>query len=162
MEFPPAKPNLHSKHQYNMQYSTVYRENAVTSCLKCNGRKGSRLLSELKFIGMKLHSQPRAPTRHELATKAGKMLPRKVHSTWKPYLGMVADVADAKHDMGMYDDEEEYDSAYRNPHDQAGTASASSSTKHTKAGKKKKKAGKKKAPSMQQQEQEDMQTVPRR
>ena len=40
--------------------------------------------------------------------------------------------------LGIGDDEEEYDSAYRNPHDQAGTASASSSTKHTKAGKKKK------------------------
>jgi hypothetical protein len=38
---------------------------------------------------MKLHSTPRAPTRHELALKAGKMLPRKLHPTWQPFLATV-------------------------------------------------------------------------
>ncbi|CAB9515811.1 HNH endonuclease [Seminavis robusta] len=65
-------------------------ENAVTSCLKCNGRKGSMLLSDLKSVGMRLQTKPRAPTRHELAIKAGRMLPhRKFHPTWQPYLGAV-------------------------------------------------------------------------
>jgi hypothetical protein len=67
------------------------RENAVTSCLSCNGRKGNKLLSDLKALGMKLHTKPRAPTRHELALKAGKMLPRKVHPTWQPFLGSLWD-----------------------------------------------------------------------
>ena len=46
------------------------------------------MVRDLKSVGMKLHSKPRAPTRHELALKAGKMLPRKVHPTWEPYLGL--------------------------------------------------------------------------
>jgi 5-methylcytosine-specific restriction endonuclease McrA len=67
------------------------RDNAVTSCLSCNGRKGNKLLSDLKSLGMKLQTKPCAPTRHELAIKAGKMLPRKVHPTWQPFLGSLWD-----------------------------------------------------------------------
>ena len=52
------------------------------------------LVSDLRSIGMKLHSKPRAPSRHELAMKAGKMLPRKVHPTWQPYLSSVMDEED--------------------------------------------------------------------
>lgn len=63
-------------------------ENAVTSCRKCNGRKGSILPQHLKQIGMKLLREPRVPTKWELAANAEKMVPKKVHSTWKPFLGM--------------------------------------------------------------------------
>ena len=45
------------------------------------------LVRDLKQVGMKLQKEPRAPSRRELAAKAGKMLPRKVHPTWQPYLG---------------------------------------------------------------------------
>mmetsp|Transcript_5566 Transcript_5566/g.16156 ORF Transcript_5566/g.16156 Transcript_5566/m.16156 type:complete len:400 (-) Transcript_5566:74-1273(-) len=68
-------------------------ENTVTCCRKCNGRKGSRLPSELGPIGMRVLREPRCPSTWELAAEAGKMLPRKVHSTWAPYLGI--DVEDA-------------------------------------------------------------------
>lgn len=63
-------------------------ENAVTSCRKCNGRKGHILPSDLKRIGMRLKREPRVPTKWELAANAEKMVPKKVHSTWKPFLGM--------------------------------------------------------------------------
>jgi hypothetical protein len=70
-------------------YTPTYelRENAVTSCLKCNGKKGSTPVSQLRSIGMKLHKEPRCPSQYELATRAAKMVPKRVHSTWKPYLG---------------------------------------------------------------------------
>jgi len=63
-------------------------ENAVTCCKACNGRKGSTPLSELHRIGMRLLTAPRAPTQMELAAKAAKMVPRRVHPTWKPYIGL--------------------------------------------------------------------------
>ena len=63
-------------------------ENAVTCCRKCNGRKGSLDLSEIKSIGMQLLRPPRTPTQYELAKTASRMLPRKVHPTWEPYLGI--------------------------------------------------------------------------
>jgi len=50
---------------------------------------------------MKLHAEPRAPTRHELAVKAGKMLPRKVHSTWQPYLTFMETSNDDENDESM-------------------------------------------------------------
>lgn len=86
------------------------RENAVTSCLTCNGRKGNMLVRDLKSIGMKLRTEPRAPSRRELAGKAGKMLPRKVHPTWQPYLGGLAAPDDTNTPtpdlgtLGVYDD----------------------------------------------------------
>ena len=119
------------------------RENAVTSCLKCNGRKGSMLVRDLKAIGMKLHTEPKAPTRHELATKAGKMLPRKVHSTWQPYLGF-ATTSDANtptpdlEALGVYDDE-----------DQSRTPAATKTRKKT--SKNQKKRAKKKAQTADQE-----------
>jgi hypothetical protein len=64
------------------------RENAVTSCLKCNGRKGSMPVSKLSSIGMKLLQEPRCPTQMELAARAARMVPKRVHPTWKPYLGI--------------------------------------------------------------------------
>jgi len=63
-------------------------ENAVTSCLKCNGRKGSLQVSELRRVGMRLVRQPTCPSQMELAAKAARMVPRRVHPTWKPYLGI--------------------------------------------------------------------------
>jgi hypothetical protein len=64
------------------------RENAVTSCSKCNNRKGSLKPSEIRHVGMQVRQKPRVPTHFELAKVAGKMLPRRVHPTWIPYLGM--------------------------------------------------------------------------
>ena len=64
------------------------RENTVTSCRKCNGRKGSTLPKNLKDIGMTLAREPWTPTKWELAANAQKMVPKKVHSTWKPFLGL--------------------------------------------------------------------------
>jgi len=75
-------------------------ENTVTSCRKCNGRKGSLLPSELHIVGMQLKSKPRRPSLFELAAEAQKFLPRKVHPTWAPYLGMdTGDVYGAVDDL---------------------------------------------------------------
>lgn len=63
-------------------------ENAVTCCKKCNCRKGSTPLSELGRKGMKLNRTPRCPTQMELAAISGRMVPKRVHPTWKPYLGI--------------------------------------------------------------------------
>ena len=65
-------------------------ENAVTSCRACNGRKGSMDLSEIKSVGMRLRRAPRIPTQYELAATASRMLPRRVHPTWEPYLGITS------------------------------------------------------------------------
>ena len=61
-------------------------ENAVTSCSQCNGRKGCLPVSELRHVGMKLNRKPFVPTQYQLASIAGRMLPRRVHPTWEPYL----------------------------------------------------------------------------
>ena len=37
---------------------------------------------------MKLIRNPIAPTQMELASRAARMVPRRVHETWKPYLGI--------------------------------------------------------------------------
>jgi hypothetical protein len=50
------------------------------------------MVKDLKSVGMRLHRNPRVPSRQELAAKAGKMLPRKVHPTWEPYLGIAHEV----------------------------------------------------------------------
>ena len=63
-------------------------ENAVTCCKKCNGLKGSTPLSEISKKGMKLNRKPTCPTQKELAAIAGRMVPKRVHPTWKPYLGI--------------------------------------------------------------------------
>jgi len=63
-------------------------ENTVTSCKKCNGRKGSLTVSQLRSVGMKLLREPVVPSSYELAAVAGRMMPRRVHPTWAPYLGM--------------------------------------------------------------------------
>jgi 5-methylcytosine-specific restriction endonuclease McrA len=63
-------------------------ENTVTCCKRCNGRKGSLRPTELHRVGMELRSRPRCPTLFELAAEATKFVPRKVHATWAPYLGI--------------------------------------------------------------------------
>lgn len=67
---------------------TRKRDNAVTSCLRCNGKKGSTSVAGLKSIGMKLLREPRCPSQMELAARAARMVPKRVHPTWKPYLGI--------------------------------------------------------------------------
>jgi hypothetical protein len=37
---------------------------------------------------MKLREQPRCPSQKELAAKSARMIPKRVHPTWKPYLGI--------------------------------------------------------------------------
>lgn len=63
-------------------------ENAATCCKRCNGRKGSLRPTELHRVGMELKSKPRCPTLFELAAEAQKFVPRRVHPTWAPYLGI--------------------------------------------------------------------------
>lgn len=70
------------------QGGLLHWENAVTSCHACNGRKGSLRVEELRSVGMRLLRPPRVPSQYELASIAGRMLPRRVHATWEPYLGM--------------------------------------------------------------------------
>ena len=60
--------------------------NAVACCKHCNGRKGSLAVSELRRVGMKLHREPFVPSQYQLASIAGRMLPRQVHETWEPYM----------------------------------------------------------------------------
>ena len=45
-------------------------------------------VAELRSIGMRLIREPRCPTQMELAAKAARMVPRRVHTTWKPFLGI--------------------------------------------------------------------------
>ena len=91
------------------------RENAVTSCLKCNGKKGSLTLPQLRSIGMKLCREPFVPTQYELAARASRMVPRKVHPVWAPYLGLPPKVVsssngggDAKHSSKYRGKDEEW------------------------------------------------------
>mmetsp|Transcript_89 Transcript_89/g.138 ORF Transcript_89/g.138 Transcript_89/m.138 type:complete len:328 (-) Transcript_89:146-1129(-) len=62
--------------------------NTVASCTKCNGKKGSTLPTDLKRIGMKLAREPRVPSKWELASNSEKLVPKNVHRTWRPFLGM--------------------------------------------------------------------------
>lgn len=63
-------------------------ENTVTSCKKCNGRKGCLRPSELYTVGMTLQTNPRCPSLYQLAANANKFVPRRVHPTWAPFLGI--------------------------------------------------------------------------
>jgi 5-methylcytosine-specific restriction endonuclease McrA len=74
-----------------LYYIIFVRTNAVTSCLKCNGRKGSMSVYQLRSIGMKLYREPRVPSHFDLASHAGRMVPRRVDPTWKPFLGLPAE-----------------------------------------------------------------------
>lgn len=40
---------------------------------------------------MTLQSKPRSPSLYELAASANKFVPRKVHPTWAPFLGIDMD-----------------------------------------------------------------------
>jgi 5-methylcytosine-specific restriction endonuclease McrA len=68
----------------------LHWENAVTSCRKCNGRKGSLAVKDLRQVNMKLAREPRVPTQFQLAAIAGRMMPARVHASWEPYLGLAA------------------------------------------------------------------------
>jgi len=56
--------------------------------MKCNGRKGCLRPNELHRVGMELKSRPKCPTLYELAASASNFVPRRVHPTWAPFLGM--------------------------------------------------------------------------
>jgi hypothetical protein len=43
---------------------------------------------------MTLRSKPRCPSLYELAVCANKFVPRKVHPTWAPFLGIDMDNGD--------------------------------------------------------------------
>ena len=45
-------------------------------------------VSQLKSVGMKLLREPKCPSQMELAARAARMVPKRVHPTWKPYLGI--------------------------------------------------------------------------
>jgi len=66
-------------------------ENTVTCCNKCNCRKGCLRPNQLHKVGMKLLSTPRCPSLFELASEATKFVPRRVHPTWAPFLGLDAE-----------------------------------------------------------------------
>jgi len=63
-------------------------ENTVTCCKKCNGKKGSLLPADLRSVGMRLLREPRTPSKYDLANVAGRMIPRRIHPTWAPYMGI--------------------------------------------------------------------------
>lgn len=51
---------------------------------------------------MELKSKPRCPSLFELAAEATKFVPRRVHSTWAPFLGMAAeDVVETTKNEGV-------------------------------------------------------------
>jgi len=83
-------------------------DNAVTCCKKCNGRKGSTPLSEIGLLGMKLSRKPRCPSQMELAAISGRMVPKRVHPTWKPYLGIQERPAASKGVPGEKKGDEEF------------------------------------------------------
>jgi hypothetical protein len=87
-------------------------ENAVTSCRICNGKKGSLQLSELRRVGMRLVREPKCPNQMELAAKAARMVPRRVHPTWKPYLGIAAKPSNCDSKALKGGDEEFIDDRY--------------------------------------------------
>ena len=70
----------------------------MTACNKCNGRKGHLRLSELHRVGMELKTKPRCPSLFELASSATKFVPRRVHATWKPFLGLPMEDDASDHD----------------------------------------------------------------
>ncbi|KAL7517920.1 hypothetical protein ACHAWX_002794 [Stephanocyclus meneghinianus] len=71
-------------------------ENTVTSCKHCNGRKGCLRPAQLHSVGMTLKTKPRCPSLYELAAEANKFVPRRVHPSWAPFLGIEAENVDTK------------------------------------------------------------------
>jgi 5-methylcytosine-specific restriction endonuclease McrA len=66
--------------------------NTVSACLDCNYRKGSTPIEDLPKIGMRLRSQPRAPSYHELQYKAKQYKKTQVHPDWETFLERKGDV----------------------------------------------------------------------
>mmetsp|Transcript_23016 Transcript_23016/g.40396 ORF Transcript_23016/g.40396 Transcript_23016/m.40396 type:complete len:414 (-) Transcript_23016:65-1306(-) len=73
-------------------------DNTVTCCRKCNGRKGCLCPSELHRVGMELQAQPRCPSLYELSAEATKFVPRRVHPTWAPFLGLKTEEEEEEED----------------------------------------------------------------
>ena len=65
---------------------TTTWENIVTSCSKCNVRKGSRSLKELP-PDMQLRRKPHVPTWPELHHNSRSFPPKVMHRDWALYLG---------------------------------------------------------------------------
>jgi 5-methylcytosine-specific restriction endonuclease McrA len=65
---------------------TLEWDNVVASCRRCNGKKGSLCVSQLKSVGMELLQEPFVPSQYQLAKVAGRMLPKRMHPTWEPYI----------------------------------------------------------------------------
>jgi hypothetical protein len=86
-----------------MTFCFLCRDNTVTSCLPCNGRKGSMLPKELRTVGMSLIRQPLIPTKYDLAREASKFLPRKIHPTWKPFVGFTSTSSSHQHGATLSD-----------------------------------------------------------
>ena len=81
-------------------------DNSVTCCKVCNGRKGSLTLKELSRVGMTLSRPPFVPSQYELSRIAASMLlPRRVHATWHPYLGIMHETAKESRIMSKRGDE---------------------------------------------------------
>lgn len=61
--------------------------NVTTACITCNQRKGAAVLKEIRPMGMRLKSNPKAPTIHELTLKrtseGGSRL--SLHPHWKTF-----------------------------------------------------------------------------
>ena len=77
-------------------FPTLLRENTVTSCRHCNGRKGCLRPAQLHTVGMTLKTKPRCPSLYELAAEANKFVPRRVHPSWAPFLGIDTEHVDTR------------------------------------------------------------------
>mmetsp|Transcript_28185 Transcript_28185/g.110739 ORF Transcript_28185/g.110739 Transcript_28185/m.110739 type:complete len:270 (-) Transcript_28185:951-1760(-) len=58
--------------------------NIVSACIKCNGRKGSRMIKNIP--DMALLKTPTVPTMHELQFESRKFPPKYLHESWRDYL----------------------------------------------------------------------------
>jgi hypothetical protein len=56
-------------------------------------------LNEIKNVGMNLNRLPFIPTQYQLHKIAGQMLPKKVHPTWAPYLGLTFNTVGVDNDF---------------------------------------------------------------
>lgn len=63
--------------------------NVTTACIICNQRKGSSSLKELRPLGMRLLSNPRAPSQYDLQTTKkevfGSVNKTRLHPHWKSF-----------------------------------------------------------------------------
>ena len=64
-------------------------------------------MSELRSVNMKLLREPFVPSQYQLAAVAGRMLPHRVHPTWRPYLGSNLQSSSGKEQPGRSRGEEE-------------------------------------------------------